>query len=522
MQTARILFEEEKVRTLADYDPIPSDAHINRREFRFESRCNEALQRLFKIIGSHMVPTKPPKNRNALERAAEDIYSAVSAVMRGTPGLAGVKRPAAAASGSSGFREPGKAQTMKESRAALSSDVAARLSEGDLAIEKAWTDSSKDPSVVMQLMTDPGLRDDLARAITSSGNVYAPGEQAVAKRNLPPAVHMIREAIIAHVAVSLRACAGSDVSGEMHMSDEAALPLAEAAVVGNFKWSTFAAASRSMRNSAAAESGSVLEIGQTFELMEAAWTPVMELVYCVPDHAGLRELRQVLGSTAQTQSAKLAEEQRSKHCEGLVAWMERVTEHFGEATRDFRKGGVSKPTIKASTAAFARMYDNLASLAAMAPQMAEWLPVVKQTWQRQHRGGGRNKHTVATTASEAAVAADESLSEHSDSGESSDPGKAEESPSEHSDGGDSNAPSEVGSSLMGEQQDASVAADAWPSKPRFGEEVWPKVRSLFKATFSEHCGWYCMAKCTNGADCDLAHEVPGGFTEFCEQAEDLE
>ena len=49
--------------------------------------------------------------------------------------------------------------------------MAARLSEGDLAIEKAWTDSSKDPSVVMQLVTDPGLRDDLARAITSSGNV---------------------------------------------------------------------------------------------------------------------------------------------------------------------------------------------------------------------------------------------------------------------------------------------------------------------------------------------------------------
>jgi hypothetical protein len=96
---------------------------------------------------------------------------------------------------------------------------------------------------------------------------------------------------------------------------------------------------------------------------------------------------------------------------------------------------------------------------------------------------------------------------------------AEEVASEQSDSGDS---SEDSGSLSGDQHDAPAAANAWPDKPRFRKGLWPKVRSLFKATFSGHCVWYCTAKCSNGADCGLLHEVPDGFAEFCEQAVGLE
>jgi hypothetical protein len=41
IETARIIFEEEK---LADVDPIPDDAAMAGREFRYESRANEALE----------------------------------------------------------------------------------------------------------------------------------------------------------------------------------------------------------------------------------------------------------------------------------------------------------------------------------------------------------------------------------------------------------------------------------------------------------------------------------------------
>ena len=90
---------------------------------------------------------------------------------------------------------------------------------------------------------------------------------------------------------------------------------------------------------------------------------------------------------------------------------------------------------------------------------------------------------------------------------------------EQSDSGDS---SEDGGLPSDEQHDASEAANTWPDKPRFTKGVWPEVRSFFKATFSGHCVWYCTAKCSNGADCDLMHEVPDGFAEFCEQAAGLE
>ena len=85
MQTARVIFEEQKVRTLADCDDIPSDAAMAGREFRYETRCDEALERLFTVIGRRMVPVKPPKDGRALERTAEDIYSAVGAAMRSAP-----------------------------------------------------------------------------------------------------------------------------------------------------------------------------------------------------------------------------------------------------------------------------------------------------------------------------------------------------------------------------------------------------------------------------------------------------
>ena len=114
-------------------------------------------------------------------------------------------------------------------------------------------------------------------------------------------------------------------------------------------------------------------------------------------------------------------------------------------------------------------------------------------------GGGGSSMMAPTPAAsgtvtpEAVLVAGELSSEQSDSGDSSD-----------------------------EQHDASEAANAWPDKPRFTKGVWPEVRSLFKATFAGHCVWYCTAKCSNGADCDLMHEVPDGFAEFCEQAAGLE
>ena len=509
MQTARVIFEEARVRTLADCEDIPSDAAMAGREFRYESRCDEALERLFNVIGKRMLPIKPPKDGRALERTAEDIYSAVGAAMRGAPSGAAQRSGQAATSFDvdDSERKPEKAQGLKESRSALSSDVAERLYADRAAIDKAWTDSSRDPSTAMRLVTDPGLRDDLARAMSSNGNVYAPGEQAVAKRNVPPSVHKMRESMLARVAVSLRACAGSDMSCEMHMSDDAALPLAESALAGNFKWATFATASKAMRKSAAAKTGSVLEIAQTFELLEAAWAAVLEMVYCVPNDAGIRELRQLLGSTAQTQSAKLADEQQVRHSKGLVVWMERVMEHFGEATRAFRKGGDVRPTIQASKAAFEQMYTNLASLSAMAPQMAEWFPKQKQQQQQQQRppkGSPGRAVEVEPGAGTSAGAKRRRAKKEKGKQNGKAPkgalaltGKAAESGTDSE--GETDAPAGKGE------------PGHWEDRPKMDADQWAKVMASFRKTYPDACSWHHLGRCKFTDTCKKSHKKAIGF-----------
>ena len=109
----------------------------------------------------------------------------------------------------------------------------------------------------MRAVTDSALRDDLARAMSSNGKVYAPGEQSVSKRNQSQMLHALRQRMIEHVAASVRACAGTDTSCEMYMSEASSIPLAEAAMAGVFKWSTFSAASKAMRKSAASKVGTV-------------------------------------------------------------------------------------------------------------------------------------------------------------------------------------------------------------------------------------------------------------------------
>ena len=513
MQTARVIFEEQKVRTLADCDDIPSDAAMAGREFRYETRCDEALERLFTVIGRRMVPVKPPKDGRALERTAEDIYSAVGAAMRSAPSGA-AQRPLLAATSFDADeldRKPEKAQGLKESRSALSSDVAERLYANRATIDKAWTDSSRDPSVAMRLVTDPGLRDDLARAMSSNGNVYAPGEQAVAKRNVPPSVHKMRETMLARVAVSLRACAGADVSCEMHMSDDAALPLAESAMAGNFKWATFATASKTMRRSAAAKVGSVLEIAQTFELLEAAWSAVLEMVYCVPNDAGIRELRQLLGSTAQTQSAKLADDQQVRHAKGLVMWMERLMEHFGEATRAFRKGGDVKPTIRESKAAFEQMYMNLASLSAMAPQMAEWFPKQKQQQQQQQRppkGGPTKAVEGAPGAGTSSGARKRRAKKDARSSKSGKAPKGTLAITDKSAGSETDSEEETDTpAIKGEP-------GHWEDRPRMDDAQWAKALSAFKKTYPDACVWHHMGRCKYGDKCSRSHKKAVGFDKW--------
>jgi hypothetical protein len=513
IETARVIFEEDKVRKLADVEPLPDDSVMAGREFRFEARANEGLGRLLDIIGRAIVPSRPPRDMRALQRTAEAIYSAVGAVVRssssssggGSRGRQSAKRAEPADSSSedevTSAGKTGRAQSAMEVRTAVPPDVAGRLYEHKAALKQQWADAGGDPAAMMASVNDAGLRKDLQRAMMSDGSVYAPGETHSRRRHLIPTVHRMREAMIADVVKSVRACAGSDRSGQTHVSAAQATPLAEGALAGELDWPKFSAASQTMRMRTAKAVGTVGELAQTCEMMEAAWSASIHLLFGVVNDSGLRDLSQQLGSLADRQSASLGVDQRSAYVQKLTLWVARVAEHYTEAAGSFRSRGGDAPTVAGSMSALDTMLSRIDAAAETASEMAN-------TW---------------FANPQAEVVAEESPSEDSESSdagadsESSDTGEDSESStagvdSESSDGGeDSDSP------MSG---DASEAANAWPGEP-LGAEAWPRSRSLFKVTFSAYCSWYCMAKCTDGAACSLMHEVPEGFDEFCEQAADL-
>ena len=71
-----------------------------------------------------------------------------------------------------------------------------------------------------------------------------------------------------------------------HVSEAQALPLAEKALAGEFEWSKFAAASKTMRQRTAKAVGTVGELAQTFEMMEAAWSAAIHLLFGEVNDAG--------------------------------------------------------------------------------------------------------------------------------------------------------------------------------------------------------------------------------------------
>ena len=511
IDTARIIFEEEKVRKLADADPIPDDAAMAGREFRYESRANEALERLFGFIGTKMVPSKPPKDERALQRTAEDIFSAVSAVVRGGSaggsGQAKAKRAAQADSDSDDDHtssRPQQSKSTKEARAAVPAEVAGRLYDKKSALKQQWSDVSGDPVRMMATVVDAELRSDLQRAMASNGTVYAPGETSARKRNLIPTVHEMREAMIAAVVTSVRACAGSDKSGLTHVSEAQALPLAEKALAGEFDWSKFAAASKSMRQRTAKAVGTAGELAQTFEMMEAAWSSTIHLLFGEVNDAGLRDLRQQLGSSADRQAENLGTDQRKPYIEKLTMWVGRVTEHYAEAAYNFRRCNNSAPSVSESMRALDTMFNRIDSQADTASEMAAtWFRKGQQQPQPRtpYAGGGGGK--TADGSPKKGAAAETEAGEKFSKGKKRRLKVAEKKKAEKS-------AAKEGSTDDEEAADAP-AAGHWPDRPKMESPEWLKCQKAFQEKWPSACCWHHINKCKRGATCSRSHDKADGF-----------
>jgi len=513
IQTARIIFEEEKVRKLADADPIPDDATIAGREYRYESRANEALERLLGLIGTKMVPSKPPKNERALQRTAEDIFSAVSAVVRGGSaggsGQSKAKRAERADSESDddhASSRPQQSKSTKEARAAVPADVAGRLFDKRSELKQHWSDVAGDPVRMMATVVDAELRSDLQRAMASNGSVYAPGETSSRKRNLIPTVHEMREAMIAAVVTSVRACAGSDKSGMTHVSEAQALPLAEKALAGEFEWSKFAAASKTMRQRTAKAVGTVGELAQTFEMMEAAWSAAIHLLFGTVNDVGLRDLRQQLGSSADRQAENLGQDQRKPYVDKLTLWVTRVTEHYAEAAYSFRRGSSSAaPSLSGSLRELDIMFSRIDSQADTASEMAA-------TWFRQTQ---KERHQPATPyAGGGASKGGGKPPKQGGTPEGEVGGKISKSKKRRLKLADKKKTTKVKEESSTDDEQAPAAAKAiglWPDRPKMETPEWLKCQKAFQLKWPDACCWHHINSCKRGDACSRTHEKADGF-----------
>ena len=518
LDTARIIFESVRVRKMADCEAVPSDEEAVGSEQRFERRCSKALLILWQVIGKSMVPSKPPRDKRALEDLAEGIYEAASAKQR--EGLSPVRTHLSAAAASAADedvveRKPDPPMPYAEAVRALAAAPAARLHAQRVTVEAAFADPLQDPAIAMRAVTDSALRDDLARAMSSNGKVYAPGEQSVSKRNQSQMLHALRQRMIEHVAASVRACAGTDTSCEMYMSEASSIPLAEAAMAGVFKWSTFSAASKAMRKSAASKVGTVFEIAQTFELMEAAWAATMENIYGVTNDSGLRQLRQCLGSTAQTQSAKLPAEQQVEHAKDLLAWLERVTDHFGATAQAFRGGSGVRPDPTGSVASMAQMYSNLAGMSAMAPKMAKWFPQAAKQQQLQQQSqryqpAGDKKPPAGGPGAQGS-AAEKKRKQNANKKRRQKAKKA------------AAAAGSADEETEEEEVESEGKAGLWTDKPKMAGDQWAKCLAAFKEKWPDACSYHHLNSCKWGASkCRLSHAKVAGFEKWCKEIVDEE
>ena len=523
LATARILFEESSVRGAAGCDELPDATSTAGREWRYEQRANDALGDLLQVIGRALVPTKPPKDEVELQQAAEEIYRAVRKAARSSGGGGGGGGPrggggdhgAGIGLGRSGDRseeadldrKPDPPMEAKVANAAVRAGTAAQLAAGIDNIKAAWHAAAEDPVQAMRNVSDPILRDELARAMVSNGKVYAPGEDLLRRRHLMPAVHEMRGKMLEPVIDALLECVDPDCAGVMHMSRETAQPLAEAALAGNFSWPAFSKASKAMLQDAAEPTGTVGEMAQTFVLIEAAWAAVLDGVYGVVKDKGLACLTKQLGATAKLQSKKLLPEQREVHQRKLLRWVSFVLDKYAEDTRAFRGGGLQRPSVAAAMGAFTDVYVHVQGTATMASELLkEWMPA--QAQQKTQRGkkppgsAGAKGDEQPVPEGAVAAAAKKKKTRRGKGG-----GKAAAAAESDGDAADEEVapPTKKG----------GAGAPRWKDKPKLEKEAYQAAISSFRETFPEHCNWHMFSTCSRSdSECKFKHEVPPAFADW--------
>ena len=510
LQTVRLFFDEASVRELAGCAEVPPESVTAGHEARYTGRYTGAIQRLILIVGDDWVPPRPPRHEAALEEVVEAVFELVRAhgAASTRPGAAAGATKSSVSQGvfdddDGNVSKPGVVMEADQALDAVPSAVAASLYAGRVGLPA----SVDDPVIAMRAVSDAVLRQDLARAVGSNGKVDAPGETAASRRNLLPAVHLVRRQAWARVVQCLHDCADSDQQGRQSLADSTAHALAKAAVMGHFTWASFVAASKEVHAEATSQKGSLEEMADAFLLLEAAWAPVIEILFGKTRDAGLEALRAYTSSKARQQMAKLSPDLRQKHMEKLNVWLLGVLRAYRRAMETWRHGAAAEPSVMACVQQQQQHYQFNSAVAAMWSEM----PAQQQQAGRTQRGdktklpkrkpvlkaaitrpgakpakGKKNKRGKTLAARAAAVA---------EEGEGEEETEDEEAP--------------------------ELAPFVWQNKPQMPNEKWQELMTNFKAKWPTTCSYHCLSRCKQtSSSCRFSHDVPNGFLDWAKaQAE---
>ena len=516
LETCDVIFEifgDALICEVADEDVFTEEMAGTARPVAMAMRYGHALRRLIKVIGDDWWPDKPLRSLEAVGMLREEIRNIVRQAKRSGSSVSPVHFNTSGGGqglGAAVEAKPAAPLSAENAERAVPSVVAARLHQHAGVIEQAWNAASGSVGLAVASVTGT-IRADLQRALGSNTRVDAAGEQAHAKRHLPPVAPAIRRGLIEEVVADLQAVALEDASGRQFMTRSAAIELADEAVLGDVSLETFTAASRKMLLSSAQPKGSLGELQDAWALVHKALSAVAQRMLLRSSDEGLNLLDRRIRVTARATHAKLDKAWQDKFVGEQRQWAQRVLDSWSQAMVAFRMGVTEAPTMKLVMDGCEQIY----SFSNMAAQLrADQKPYVGSPANRppnQKQQGAPRVATVTKTSAKRRRGKAKGKFE-----------RMRADASDDEDGGDDSDDDTVAptpAAKGGKKKGAAKGGNlAWPDRPRFTTAGFKDMKAKCIAQYPKHCTFQLMGVCNQGAKCKFDHNIPKGFVKWATDA----
>ena len=342
----------------------------------------------------------------------------------------------------------------------------------------------------------------------------AAGEHTLAKKNLPPIVHVIKRALAEAVAAEISSVAMEDVSGQQFMHRTAAVELADRVIVGDIQVADFVAASRDLLGAAAPPKGSLRDLQDGFTLLHRAMSAVMQRVFTNGHDAGLQLIDRRVRVTATSSIACMGSDEAKTYTATLGKWLQRVLDTWYAEMVAFRvdeslAAAAKTPAVAACIEQSDEFYKFNQLVAKLQPILTP--PPAGTQPRAAPAKPKRPRHQRADTPSP--------VKRGRGKGNKKGKGKFERMLAVDSDADDESEEEGADTPSQPQRTKSNATSGVWPDRPTFSSKGYKKMQGLVKAKFPKSCVFHLLGKCKNSAkDCKFSHDSPKGFVKWAEEA----